>query len=217
MLLKFSWPSQSATVATSIPALMRRMAAEWRVTCGEILLSRIVGQEMAAVAPCLATSRSKPSRRGRCRGGLGRADRQEAAALREPGLDEANGAGRQRSDPVLSAFAETAHVRPGPKVDVGDAEADELARSKPGLAGERQHRPVTPPGPGGLVGSGHECRDLVLGEVGDEGAVEALGRDGEDALDHGRILRVTERGVAEQRVDRRQARVAGAGGVGALD
>ena len=66
------------------------------------------------------------------------------------------------------------------------------------------------------VRRGQERVDLFVGEVGDDRAVEAFGRDGEHAADERGVLGVAERGEAEHRVDRRQARVAGAGAVAAL-
>ena len=55
---------------------------------------------------------------------------------------------------------------------------------------------------------------LVLSAVllaeGDEGALEALGRDGQHAPDRRRVLRVAKRRVTEQRVDGREPMVPGA-------
>jgi hypothetical protein len=75
---------------------------------------------------------------------------------------------------------------------------------------------IAPAGPGAAVRCGEHGAYLVCGEEGDERAVEALGGDREHALDHVGVLGVPEGGVAEQRVDRRQADVAGAGAVVAL-
>src|SRR6478609_4252949 len=64
-------------------------------------------------------------------------------------------------------------------------------------------------GPGADVAGAEERVDLVVGQVGDEFAVEQLDRDGQDTLDRAGVLGVAERGVGEQRVDRRKAVVAG--------
>ena len=75
---------------------------------------------------------------------------------------------------------------------------------------------VASAGPGAAVGRGEQRVDLGFGEVGDQRPVEALGRDRQDARDRGGVLGVAQRGVAEQRVDRGQAGVAGADAVAAL-
>ena len=46
---------------------------------------------------------------------------------------------------------------------------------------------------GGAVGSGQECLYFGPVEEGDQRAVEALVRDGEDALDEGGMLGVADR------------------------
>ena len=56
----------------------------------------------------------------------------------------------------------------------------------------------------------------VVGEEGDQVAFEPLGRDGQHPLDRRGVLGMVQRGVAEQRVDRGQAGVAGAHSVAAL-
>ena len=55
-----------------------------------------------------------------------------------------------------------------------------------------------------------------VGEERDQRLIVALGGDRQDALDRGGVLGVTQRGVAKQRADRGQARVAGADRVAAL-
>jgi hypothetical protein len=75
---------------------------------------------------------------------------------------------------------------------------------------------VAPADPGRLVGGGEQRLELELGEQRDQFVIVALGRDGQDALDRGGVLGVAQRGVAKQRADRRQARVAGADRVAAL-
>jgi hypothetical protein len=78
-----------------------------------------------------------------------------------------------------------------------------------GLDGESEHGVVAPAGPGGLVASVQQRVDLGLGEVGDEVALGSLGRDGEHALDSGGVFGMLQRQIAEQRVERGQAVVAG--------
>ena len=68
---------------------------------------------------------------------------------------------------------------------------------------------------GGAVGCGQEGLDFGPVEEGDQRAVEALVGDGEDALDEGGVLGVTEGGEVEEGVDGGEAGVAGAGRVAA--
>ena len=70
--------------------------------------------------------------------------------------------------------------------------------------------------PAGAVRRGEQGVDFFWGEVGDDRAVEPLGRDSEHAADQRGVLGVLQRGEAEHRVDRCQSGVAGAGAVAAL-
>ena len=105
---------------------------------------------------------------------------------------------------------------PGAEVDVADGEPGQLGDAQPGLGGEQEQGVVAPAGPGGPVGGGEQRVELGFGEVGDEGLVVALGRDRQHPGDHRGVLGVAQRGVAEQRVDRGQPGVAGAGAVAAV-
>ena len=105
---------------------------------------------------------------------------------------------------------------PAAQVDVADREAGELGGAQPGLAGQHQQGLVAAAGPGGQVGGGQQGRDLVFGEVGDQGLVVALGRDRQDPLDVGGVLGVAQRRVLEQGVDRGQPGVAGPDAVAAV-
>ena len=78
-----------------------------------------------------------------------------------------------------------------------------------------KQRVVAPAGPGGLI-SGEQGVDLGLGEVGDKVALGPLVRDREHPLDRPSVLGVMKRHVREQRVDRREAVVAGADAVAAM-
>ena len=93
---------------------------------------------------------------------------------------------------------------------------DELGDAKAGLDGERQQGAVAAAGSRGGVRGGEQRGGFGLGEVGDELALEPLGRDGSDPLDDGRALEVAQGREAEQCVDRGQPGVAGADAVAAL-
>jgi hypothetical protein len=63
------------------------------------------------------------------------------------------------------------------------------------LGGEQQHGVVAAAGPSAAIGCGEQRVDLGFGEERDERALEALGRDRQDALDRGGVLGVPQRGV----------------------
>ena len=157
------------------------MAAVWRRTWGDTFFSSSDGQVCAAVAVYLAIRRSRASRlsgvprRVMNSGSAGWPPRSASQARRT-----VDGGGGERGDSLLAALAQAADVRAGAQVDVADGQAGELGGAQPGLAGQHQQGVVAPPGPGGQVGGGQQGGDLVFGEVGDQGLVEALGRDGQD-------------------------------------
>ena len=94
-------------------------------------------------------------------------------------------------------------------MDVAEDQAGELARTQAGLDRDREQGMVAPPGPGRAVRGGEQCFDLGPGEVADQRAVEAFGRDREHPLDDGGVFGVVEGGVAEQRADSCQPGVSG--------
>jgi hypothetical protein len=138
-----------------------------------------------------------PAQRGAAAGDEQRVGGQPAA-FGEPVAQDRGGGGGEWGDPLLAPFAGAADVRAGSQVHVADGQAGELGGAQPGLAGQHQQGVVAPPGPGGLVGRGEQRGDLLFGEVGDQGLVEALGRDRQHSLDEGGVLGVAQRGVAEQ-------------------
>jgi hypothetical protein len=107
-------------------------------------------------------------------------------------------------------------VRPGAEVDVAAGQPGQLGDPQPGLRGEREHGMVAPPGPGGLVRCGEEGIGFGFGEPGDEGPVELLRGDREDAGDRFGVLGMPEGCVGEHGADRGEAGVAGAGAVAAV-
>ena len=68
-------------------------------------------------------------------------------------------------------------------MDIGASKTDQLRCSQARLGGETEERVVSPPGPGRPIRGGKQCADFRLGQEGHESSVEALGRDGENALD----------------------------------
>ncbi len=60
-----------------------------------------------------------------------------------------------------------------------------------------------------MVAGAEQGVGLGFGQVGDDVPLGSLGRDGQHTLDRRRVLGMPESDVGEQRVDRRQAVVAG--------
>jgi hypothetical protein len=83
-------------------------------------------------------------------------------------------------------------------MDIGTSKADQLRCSQARLGGEAEERVVSPPGPGRPIGSGKQRSDFRLSQEGHEPSVEALGRDGKNALDEGGMIRMTKGGISEQ-------------------
>ena len=101
-------------------------------------------------------------------------------AFGEPGAQHGDGAGGERCDAVLAAFAVAGDVGAGAEVDVAAVSPVSSETRSPVWTASSEHGVVAPAGPGGRVRGGEQRVDLGLGEVGDQGAVEALGRDGQD-------------------------------------
>ena len=73
-------------------------------------------------------------------------------------------------------------------MDIGTSKADQLRCSQARLRGETEERVVSPPGPGRPIGRRKQRTDFRLGQEGHEPSVEALGRDGENALDEAGMI-----------------------------
>jgi hypothetical protein len=104
---------------------------------------------------------------------------------------------------LLAALAVAAQVRAGGERDVGAAQAGELGDAQSGLDHGQQQRVVASAGPALAVGGGQQRSDLLVGEERDDRLWAAFGRDREHARDCVGVLGVSERGVVEQRADRR--------------
>ena len=110
----------------------------------------------------------------------------------------------------MRPFPVTWRFAPLPRVTSEHLSSGKLRDARPGLDGEVEQRLVPSPCPGAEVASAEQGVDLVVVQVGDDLSVGELDRDGEDTLDRAGMLGVAERRVGEQRVDRREAVVAGA-------
>ena len=138
------------------------------------------------------------------------------AELGEPGPEHLHGLAGQRGGPVFAALAVAADVRSGAEVRVLAGEAGELRYPQPGLDGEQEQGVVAAAVPGLPVGGGEQRVCFLRGEVADDGALAAPGRDGQDLADGGGVLRCPRGRVAEQGVDRGQPGVPGGAAVSPL-
>ena len=134
------------------------MAAVCRRVCGVTFLSAIDGQAAAAVAACLATSRSTASREsGPPRlGGEQRVRRVGRLSSASQARSTATVWAGERGGPVLAALAVAADVRAGAEVDVVAGQAGELGDPQSGLDGEQEQGVVAAAVPG-LRGRGRRA------------------------------------------------------------
>ena len=135
------------------------------------------------------------------------------AEFGKPGSEGLGGLAGQRCCPVLAALAVAADMRSGAEVDVLAGEAGELGYPQAGLDGDQEQGVVAAAVPGCPVGGGEQRVGLVRGEVADDGALTAPRRDRQDLADGGGVLGHPGGGIAEQRVDRGKAGVAGGAAV----
>lgn len=170
------------------------------------------GHRCAAVAAWVATRRSR--HRGiaaEAAAGAGGKQRivRAAGSLGEPGGQHRLGGGGEGHRALLAALALAADVGAGAERDAAAVESDELGDPQARLDRQYQQGAVAPAFPPPVVWRIDERFGLVGGEERDGASLEPLGRDGQHALDHGGVLGVAQRRVAEQRPDRREAQVAG--------
>src|ERR1035437_3915613 len=178
------WPSQSAITVTSFPASKRRIAQVCRSVCMVIRFAPIDGQIACASATWWASRCSTASRLSRL-----------------PVLVA-------KSASLLPPLAEGVHVGAAAERHVLAFEPDELGDPKPRLDRESEHRVIASAGPTLLIADREERGYLVFVEVSDEIYLGSLVRDRQDAPDRAGVLRMVQRQVGEQRMDRREARVA---------
>jgi hypothetical protein len=100
--------------------------------------------------------------------------------------------------------------------DVTDPQADQFGDPQPGLDRDQQQRVVATAVPAGGVRRGEQRFDLGGVEVVDGVSLVAFGRDREHPADRVQLLGVFERCELVERVDRRQAVVAGPWAVAAV-
>ena len=104
----------------------------------------------------------------------------------------------QRDSALLAAFALAADVRAGVELMSPQSRPVSSESAQPGLDGQGDQCVVAPALPAVPVRGGEQRVDLGGGEERHGGLVEALRRDREHLRDELSVLRVAQRGVAEQ-------------------
>ena len=99
---------------------------------------------------------------------------------------------------------------------MGDVQPGDLGDAGAGVVEHGEEDGVALPAPGGPVGRVDDRRDLVAGQVAEDGPVEALDGNREDALRDGQQGWLAQRGVAHEGPDGGEPEVAGARRVAAV-
>jgi hypothetical protein len=107
-------------------------------------------------------------------------------------------------------------VGTGSEGDIRMLQTDQLATAESRFHRDQQQCPVPSSYPRRRIGSSDENRGLFLGKELYGPTLVAFGRDGKNALAVERIRGLFERHVAEERVERGEARIASARGTAAL-
>src|SRR6516165_1670203 len=136
--------------------------------------------------------------------------------LFEPGPEDRRGPRGERCRAVLAALPAAANVCTRAEGDGRSIEARELREPQPSMKRQGQKRVIAPAKPSVLIGSGEHGLDLLVREKGHHRSGLTLVRNGEHALDVCRESRLLERCVVEERADRGQPRIAGAGATASL-
>jgi hypothetical protein len=150
------------------------------------VLLRRVGQCCWAAVACLQTSSATASRLSALprlvgkSGSVGSPRRSCSQTRRTAAVCVVSGVQRcLRPLPLQRRWAPVLAAEPG---QLGDAQA--------GLEGDQQECVVATTDPAAAVGCGEQGVDLFAAEEGDDGPLEAFGRDGEHALDQRGVLGV---------------------------
>src|SRR6266542_3136948 len=130
----------------------------------------------------------------------------DCATLGDPRAKHARRRAGQRRAALLTTLAVAANVGAGAEGEVVDPQPGKFRQAQAGLDGEEEQRVVAATESGCRVWRCEERVDFGGGEEGDEVTVEALLRDGEDALDQSRVRWLAAGREAEERGDRGRRR-----------
>jgi hypothetical protein len=118
--------------------------------------------------------------------------------LAEPGFQECDDFGTERSSALLPAFPVAAHMGSGAQNDVVSLEPDQLRDAQSGLYRDQEKDLVSTTNPGACVGSANQRIDLVTRQVLDWLAIIPLAWDGQYLLAEEGVLGLRERDIAEE-------------------
>ncbi len=135
------------------------------------------------------------------------------SAFDDPRREHSGRGGGEGRDAVFASFAVTADVSAGAEVNVTAGEPNKFGDAKSGLHADDEQGVVASAGPGAGVRRGEKRIGFGFGEERDESPVEPFRWDRENPLDGGGMLGMSERRVAEQRLDGGETLVAGPDGV----
>ena len=125
------------------------------------------------------------------------------------------GAPPERDDTLLASLAVQKQRGRPVEEHVGDVQTGDLGDAGAGVVEHGEEDGVALPAPSGPVGRVDDRGDLVAGQVAEDGPVEALDGNREDALRDGQQGRLAQRGVAHEGPDGGEPEVAGARGIAA--
>lgn len=123
---------------------------------------------------------------------------------REPLSQVGRGAPPQGHAAIFTAFAMEAHARAPVEDEIGDPEPDKLGDPGAGVVQRGQHDAISLARPSVGARGVEDRLDLVRGEKPEQRFVEALHRDGEDALQTGEGGRLLPRGKVRKGSNRRK-------------
>ena len=92
-------------------------------------------------------------------------------------------------------------MRAGAEVHIVAGQTNQVGDAQPGLNRNQQQGTILATGPGAAVGNSRERAYFVVGERGDQCAVETLGRDLQHALDTLSVLGMLQCRVAKLSVN----------------
>ena len=134
----------------------------------------------------------------------------------QPPLELRCGALPERDDALLASLAvQKQGGRPVEK-HVGDVQTGDLGDAGPGVVEHGEEDGVALSAPGGPVGGVDDRRDLLAGEVAEDGPVDTFDGNRKDALCDGQQGWLAQRGVAQEGPDGGETEVARARRIAAL-
>ena len=139
-----------------------------------------------------------------------------ALHAREPFLEPLHGALPEWHGAVLATLAVQADAGRVIESDIADAHGDDLGDAGPGVVQRGEQDVIAVAAPRGAIRRPQNRFHLLPGEKAQERPVEALGGNGECALDGRQDRGVAESGVVQEGPERSESHIAGPGAILAL-